>query len=237
VESFGDITPLLVKGLFDHCAKVMGRPFPPDNYVVLDTETTGFDMINGRVLQIGMCEVKDREETNRSSVLLKIPEHVEINPKAESVHGITRERLEKDGVNPRVYYPELKAVLESYEKAGFPIVGHNFARFDGPFLEAEFIRNGSPYKFGYNNVIDTGMLVKAARLKKLPTKEATLRGLWTEIADLRVFGLYYALDRYCFDAFGLEKHGADKGAAHDAAYDCWMTHLVLEELRQLSYRA
>ena len=71
----------------------------PDDYLVLDTETTGVNAYSDRVLQIGMCWVLDRKKNSSISQLLSRP-GMKIPKQAVDVHHITEERLQKEGVAP-----------------------------------------------------------------------------------------------------------------------------------------
>lgn len=228
-----DIYPAALKEIFRHCSEVSGKAFPPDDYMVLDTETTGFHHVNDRVLQVGICTVEGRKAIKTSSAVIRVESSVQISPEVSAIHGITRDRVDAEGVDPRDYYTKLYEALTSQQNSEGMFVGHNFVRFDGPFLEVEIARYVQPFKFSPNSVIDTGMIIKASKLARLPDFGQSMRELWMSVAGLKVKGLYYNLGEYCFNRFGLEKYGAKRDMVHDAGYDAWLTHLVLEELRNI----
>ncbi len=106
-------------------------------WVILDTETTGLDPVQGhRVIEIGAIEVVNRLVTGKDF-------HTYLNPDRESdrgaldVHGLTSEFLaDKPRFESRV--DELLAFVDGAE-----LIIHN-APFDLKFLNAELARLGRP---------------------------------------------------------------------------------------------
>ena len=79
------------------------------------------------------------------------------------------------------------------------------------------------------------MLIKGARLGMIPAgPDQTIKQMYHMIGDVRAKGVYYSLDRYCYDRFDLGRFGADRTSSHRAYYDAWETHLVLECLREIA---
>ena len=61
--------------------------------IILDTETTGIDPLQGhRLVEIGCVELVDRKHTGRHFHVYINPER-EVDPEAVAVHGITDEFL------------------------------------------------------------------------------------------------------------------------------------------------
>jgi hypothetical protein len=77
------------------------------------------------------------------------------------------------------------------------------------------------------------MLVKAAQLGAYPRANEPLRSFFTRISEVVAKGVYWALDRHCYDAYDLGRAGVRKDAAHDAANDCRLTAELFETLRRL----
>ena len=103
--------------------------------VVLDTETTGLEVLNGhRIIEIGAVEVVDRRLTGRTFHKYINPDRA-IDDGAKEVHGITEAFLAD---KPRFVdvWPELDTFLRGAE-----LVIHN-APFDIAFLNAEVDRLG-----------------------------------------------------------------------------------------------
>jgi DNA polymerase-3 subunit epsilon len=101
--------------------------------VVLDTETTGLEVLNGhRVIEIGAVEVVNRRLTGRTFHKYVNPDRA-IDDGAKEVHGITEAYL-SDKPRFAEIWPELDAFLRDAE-----LVIHN-APFDVAFLNAEIAR-------------------------------------------------------------------------------------------------
>jgi DNA polymerase-3 subunit epsilon len=101
--------------------------------VILDTETTGLDPVEGhRVVEIGCIELFNRRPTGRTFHRYLNPER-EIDEGALAVHGITRARLEAEAK-----FAEIAAELLEFVE-GAELVVHN-AAFDVAFLNAELER-------------------------------------------------------------------------------------------------
>jgi DNA helicase-2/ATP-dependent DNA helicase PcrA len=151
-----------------------GDPFGPlFSYpcVVVDTETTGLDTNTDEVIELAALKgdeefyriLKPRRE--QSWDRLKASEHV---------HGLTRERVEKEGIPAEQAYQDFAAFI-----AGTVVVGHNLESYDWPL-----ILNHSGRTFDIIGTADTleisRRMLKLTRYKltnvvdalKLPQREA-----------------------------------------------------------------
>jgi DNA polymerase III epsilon subunit-like protein len=205
----------------------------PDDYMVLDTETTGVNAYADLVLQFGICWVTDRKKGISMSHLLSRP-GLKIPKQAAAVHHITEERLEKEGVDPKAIIPILVDILRDWQKRGLMFVGHNLMAFDVPLFEREAHSLGVDFKFDGNKVLDTGMLVKAAQLGMFMRDSETLRDFWLRVSEVRAKGIKWSLAGHCYTAYNLGKYGLPLEKAHDAEADCQLSHFLLEELRLLA---
>ncbi len=101
--------------------------------VVLDTETTGLEVeLAHRVIEIGCVEIFNRRVTGRHFHRYLNPER-DIDEGAIEVHGLTREKLQKE---PR--FAEVRAEFLEFVRDAELII-HN-AAFDVAFLNAELGR-------------------------------------------------------------------------------------------------
>lgn len=101
--------------------------------IVLDTETTGLEVTQGhRVIEIGCVELVNRRSTGRHFHRYLNPER-DIDAGAQAVHGISRERLERE---PK--FVQIAAELLEFV-SGAELIIHN-APFDLGFLDAELAR-------------------------------------------------------------------------------------------------
>jgi DNA polymerase-3 subunit epsilon len=107
----------------------------PENTVVLDTETTGFDPSEGhRIVEIAATRMRGGLPTGETY-------HVYINPErdvpqaAAEVHGLTTERLQNE--------PTFGQIVDAFLAflGTDPFIAHN-APFDLKFLNAELERAG-----------------------------------------------------------------------------------------------
>tara|TARA_B100000953_G_scaffold230755_1_gene192130 strand:- start:271 stop:960 length:690 start_codon:yes stop_codon:yes gene_type:complete len=106
--------------------------------IVLDTETTGLEVDQGhRVVDIGAIVLKDRKKTNEYFQSYLNPERL-IDTKAQEIHGISNEQLEKE--------PKFSEIAESFLEfvQDSVLIIHN-APFDLGFLNSELQRASSNY--------------------------------------------------------------------------------------------
>jgi len=105
--------------------------------IIFDTETTGLDAREDRVIELGGIELVNRFPTGRTFHKFINPQGRPIHPDAQAVHGISAEDLaDKPGF--REIAEEFLAFID-----GAKLVAHN-AGFDIGFLNAEFGRLGHP---------------------------------------------------------------------------------------------
>lgn len=106
----------------------------PDNYVVLDTETTGLPDKNGLpdIVTLGLAIVEERNVAN--SLEFKVKPNKSISKEAQSVHGITDQQAE--AFKPlKSQWQEISSILN-----GRLVVIHN-ASFDWPILLNQATQN------------------------------------------------------------------------------------------------
>ena len=110
-----------------------------EEYVVLDTETTGVDPQHDEVIEVGAIRVRCGEMVETFEALIR-PEGTVGD--SEAVHGISDVRLAEDGRPPAEVFAEFQAFL-----GDTPVAGHN-VRFDLRMLTAHSARVGAPMRFG-----------------------------------------------------------------------------------------
>lgn len=105
--------------------------------IMLDTETTGLDPIQGhRIVEVACVELINRRLTGRHLHLYLNPDR-DSDPEALAIHGLTTDFLSE---HPR--FNEVVHQLVDYVKDAEVII-HN-AAFDTKFLNAELERAGQP---------------------------------------------------------------------------------------------
>jgi DNA polymerase III epsilon subunit-like protein len=103
-------------------------------FLCVDTETTGLDRRENRVIEIAWVHFQSQKELASSAHLCR---HEEPLPaEITSLTGITSEMVK----NEKPFADHIPAFLEAFSKAAF-IVAYN-ASFDRLFIESEFARAG-----------------------------------------------------------------------------------------------
>lgn len=105
--------------------------------IIFDTETTGLDSKEDRVIEIGGIELDRHIPTGRTFHVYINPGDRKVHPDALAVHGITDEFL-KD----KPSFAEIVADLQAFFE-GAKWIAHN-ATFDMGFINAEFLRLDIP---------------------------------------------------------------------------------------------
>ncbi len=120
--------------------------------IIFDTETTGLDNQEDRVIEIGGVELDNHFPTGRTIHIYINPGDRKVHPDALAVHGITDEFLKDKPPFAEV----AQEILDFFEGAKW--VAHN-ASFDMGFMNAEFARLGLQEISG-SLVIDTLSLAR-----------------------------------------------------------------------------
>lgn len=123
--------------------------------VVLDTETTGLDPLQGhRIIEIGCVEIVNRKLTGKHYHQYINPQR-EVDAGAVEVHGITNEMLEDKPVFSQIR-DDFMAFI-----AGAELVIHN-APFDVGFIDHELRRLDSSHETIAltNSIVDTLLLAR-----------------------------------------------------------------------------
>jgi DNA polymerase-3 subunit epsilon len=120
--------------------------------IVFDTETTGLDWRDDRVIELGGIEMVNRFPTGRTFHRYINPQGREINVEAQAVHGISMADLADK--------PTFADIAEEFIAFidGAHLVAHN-AGFDIAFINAELARLGHP-AVEQHRVVDTLAIAK-----------------------------------------------------------------------------
>lgn len=178
----------------------------PDDYIVLDTETTGLPDENGPpdIVTLGITVVKNREIAE--SVEFKTRPQKQISEEARSIHGISNEQAaEFEPFNSQWYQiaEHLKNQL---------IVIHN-ASFDWPIL--------------LSHVDQYGLIMPSIQGVFCSQKAAIP---WAQAGDLPCSHRGPSLD-ILTEALGVEDLRAKVGGTHGAVIDSQQTAFVVEAMR------
>ena len=120
--------------------------------IIFDTETTGLDNREDRVIEIGGVELDNHFPTGRTIHLYIKPGDRKVHPDALAVHGITDDFLKDKPSFAQV----ADEILQFFEGAKW--IAHN-ATFDMGFINSELARLGRPAIPG-GEVIDTLALAR-----------------------------------------------------------------------------
>lgn len=120
--------------------------------IIFDTETTGLDRLDDRVIEIGGVELVNRFPTGNTFHVFINPDGKPVHPDALAVHGISNDRLKDEPVFAGV----VDRFLEFID--GAKLIAHN-ATFDMGFINAELNRLGHP-PISNDRVIDTLALAR-----------------------------------------------------------------------------
>jgi DNA polymerase-3 subunit epsilon len=111
-----------------------------------DLETTGINITQDRILEIGMIKMMPNGEVLRKSNVLNPT--IPIPLESSLIHGIYDADV-KDK-------PTFKEVAKEYARflEGSDLSGFNILKFDIPILVEEFLRNGVEFDFSRKKIID-----------------------------------------------------------------------------------
>lgn len=208
----------------------------PKSYLVLDIETSGLhwnprgDEKPAVVAQLGWAAVNGQQLVYSDFRYVKRPPGTMNGTRASEVNGITDEMLAEHGISPFEMYTQVMSLISLYQESGCMFMGHNFMKFDRPFIEAELSRLGIIFTFPRNSYIDTGMIFKAAQMGVAPAEGEDLTMFFERIERERSHArwkLVLAAEKYGL----VEKHNLNMDEAHDAGFDCRLTHYFFEEMR------
>ncbi|MBX3569567.1 MAG: DNA polymerase III subunit epsilon [Rhizobiaceae bacterium] len=120
--------------------------------IIFDTETTGLDSREDRVIEIGGIELDNRFPTGRTFHVYINAQGRPVHPDALTVHGISDDQLADKPTFPQIAHDFLAFV------DGAKLVAHN-ANFDIGFLNAELARLDLPL-LASDRVVDTLALAR-----------------------------------------------------------------------------
>lgn len=125
-----------------------------NTFVVFDTETTGFDFKNDRILSIGALKVQHKS-IEISDVFEKYINQSTFNPETVAIHGII-----KNDLNPDISEEDVIKEFLSYI-GNSVLVAHHVA-FDVGMINEALSRMGLPKL--KNKVLDTMLLYRSGRI-------------------------------------------------------------------------
>ncbi len=143
------------KAYLVHFEAKLPKTISETRFVVLDTETTGFDLKKDRVLSIGAVAVQNNIIDLSDSLEVYLSQE-KFNPNTVEIHGLLREEsLEKISA--------IEAIQEFLDYLKNAVIVAHHAYFDISMLNNMLARHDLPKL--KNKVLDTGVLHQRTRLK------------------------------------------------------------------------
>ncbi|RCL03059.1 MAG: DNA polymerase III subunit epsilon [Candidatus Tokpelaia sp. JSC189] len=120
--------------------------------IIFDTETTGLNRNEDRIIEIGCIELDNRFPTGRTFHVYINPQGRQVHPDALAIHGISNEQLVD-----KLIFPEISEEFLDFTD-GARLVAHN-AMFDLGFINAELERIGQ-LPISVDRIVDTLALAR-----------------------------------------------------------------------------
>lgn len=120
--------------------------------IIFDTETTGLNKNEDRIIEIGCIELDNRFPTGRTFHVYINPQGRQVHPDALAIHGISNEQLAN-----KPAFPEIAEEFLNFTDDA-KLVAHN-AMFDLGFINAELERIGR-LPISVDRIIDTLALAR-----------------------------------------------------------------------------
>jgi hypothetical protein len=190
-------------------------------------------------LVLDWTQMKDRFPTDKLRARMeetrKAVEWKDGKPTGKKYH-MTIEMMQKEGIHPRDGLQAFAELLDDARRNKIFYVAHNGYHFDVRMLEDHFTAfTKLPFRFGDNEMIDTGMIEKGSQSNSIPWTGESVRDWSLRVSSARLKYVKWALDMHCVPRYGLAtKYNLDMYAAHDAGFDCYVTHLLFEEYKAIA---
>lgn len=105
-------------------------------FAALDTETSGLDRTADRILSLALILVDAEGRVLPGGIYQLVNAGIEVPDELLAIHGLTQERLEREGILPEQLFPHVLELLDAAAQWRVPLVVFN-APFDLSFLAAE----------------------------------------------------------------------------------------------------
>ncbi|HLT32404.1 MAG TPA: 3'-5' exonuclease [Aquaticitalea sp.] len=179
-KKYNDNHPDYWKAYVDSFDKKIKKPIQETRFIAFDTETTGFDKKEDRILSIGAVEIINKTIKANTALEIYIKQDV-FKPETVKIHGIL-----KDGDLKKISEEEAIQRFLGYIKNDILIAHH--AGFDYAMVNEMLLRHGlGKLK---NEFIDTGVLFSKSKhiiyhenLKKHYTLDDLCKELNVSMAD------------------------------------------------------
>jgi len=203
----------------------------PSTYLVWDLETSGLQKENCQILEIGCARVDfGGQIKERKSWILN--HSIEIPEKITEITGITKELIDKEGVEPKAAFKEFLDIILSYQDRAH--LTHNGIRFDIEWL-AYHIAKTFGWTVGqhkdflnvlHNTAIDTAVFMKAKKLKMDRKWNESYSDFAKRVMNVFAKGVTYNV-KVCCEELGVDMENI---AQHRALGDVELTNEIYKKL-------
>lgn len=228
----------------------------PNTYLCIDTEYTGGNEREDLIVEIGHVMVQDGHVIDRMNVVLDWSTHEEVPSafvryKLDDIRSkmgddwrVTWEVMREEGISPVKAFRFYDRLFRTWHARDLPYVAHNGRKAEERMLRGNFNRFiNKPFFMQDNQLWDTGALFKATRLfestdsfqsshrwKSMPDSSDSLRSYFERVINARIRGLHWNL-RHCLEYYDLMDKLEDTHRFHQADYDAFCSHLLMQEYR------
>lgn len=132
--------------------------------VTFDLETTGLDVKNDQIIQIGLIKFNSTtfEEIEHKMYFVKPKDDYIMSEEAISKHGVTKEYLDANGVYLTEIWQECKDFIGNCD-----MLSYNGNHFDVPMLYYNLQRNNLDFDFASRNFYDSMVIERKIYSMKL----------------------------------------------------------------------
>lgn len=228
----------------------------PNTYLCIDTEYTGGNEREDLIVEIGHVMVHEGHVIDRMNVVLDWSSHKELNPafvryKLDDIRArmgedwrVTWEVMQEEGIAPIKALRFYSKLFDIWHKRDLPYVAHNGRKSEERMLRGVFNRFiHKPFFMHENQLWDTGAIFKATRLhesredahasarwKTIPDSADSLKSYFERVLNARLKGIRWNL-KYCLEYYNLTDKLEDTHRFHQADYDAYCSHLLMQEYR------
>jgi DNA polymerase III epsilon subunit-like protein len=230
----------------------------PSKYLVFDIETTGVDINIDLPAQLGWAVVEndkvvdagarfmnwlvDRPADEMAWVeerILKTKQNFEFKRgfATGSIYSVSADRM-RAGEKPVKVLSDFFNLVSECRKHGFAFLAHNGLRHDQPIIDRvmnEVSEGELRFRFKPNDYFDTLSIEKSVQIypELLPNES------WLDFArrayHLGGYKIKGSLDRHCSVKYDLpRKHNLNIDKAHEADFDCILTHHLMQEYKEIA---
>jgi len=230
----------------------------PACYLVFDIETTGVDVNIDLPAQIGWAMVEnnkvvdygarvmdwtvDKSAEDRSWIADRIARtksqfEFKNGIATGRVYSVSVERMQT-GEKPEKVMSDFHKLVLDCRKNGFSFVAHNGLRHDQPIIDrimCQISEGDMRFRFKPSEYFDTLSIEKSVQIFPDIHQNETWLDFARRAYHLGGYKVKGSLDRHCAVKYDLaNKHDFSMDKAHEADFDCVLTHHLLQEYKAIA---